>query len=126
MEPNDIVLLSGDLGAGKTRFTKGIALGLGIDDMITSPTFTLMNEYKGGRVPLYHYDMYRISSVDEIYELGLNDFFDENGVCVIEWNVFDGFNVEPLKIDIKNLGENNRAFYLSGNERLLKAFGETA
>jgi len=119
LDKNDIVLLQGDLGAGKTHFTKGIAIGLGIKDMVTSPTFTLMNEYRGGRLPLYHYDMYRISTDDEIYELGLNDFFDNDGVCVIEWNVFTGFKSEPLKVDITIVDENIRRFCFSGNQRLI-------
>jgi len=81
--PGDIFCLSGDLGAGKTHFTKGFAKGLGIDDDITSPTFTLVHEHGGGR--LYHFDVYRIESSDEILDLGCDEMFFGNGVCVIEW-----------------------------------------
>ncbi len=83
----EIITLHGDLGAGKTVFTKGIAVALGISDPIVSPTFTLMNEYDGGRLVLYHYDAYRLHNGAEAQEAGLDEFFgDERGVCVIEWS----------------------------------------
>ncbi len=80
-----VIALTGDLGAGKTTLTKAIAQGLGIADMITSPTFTLVKEYGSGRLPLYHFDVYRIGDVDEMYELGYEEYFYGNGVCVVEW-----------------------------------------
>lgn len=81
----EIITLSGDLGAGKTTFTKGLACGLGVRDTVVSPTFTLMNEYEG-RLTLYHYDAYRLSCAEEAYEAGLTEYFgDPRGVCVIEW-----------------------------------------
>ncbi len=85
LKPGDIVALEGDLGAGKTHFTGGAARALGIDDYITSPTFTILNEYKGGRIPLYHYDLYRISSYDELTETGFEEYASEQAVIFIEW-----------------------------------------
>tara|TARA_Y100000588_G_C14228906_1_gene914361 strand:+ start:1664 stop:2188 length:525 start_codon:yes stop_codon:yes gene_type:complete len=80
----DVVCLTGDLGAGKTTLTKSIALGLGIDEYVTSPSYTIVNEYEG-RLPLYHFDVYRINDVEEMYELGYEEYFFGSGVCVIEW-----------------------------------------
>lgn len=80
----DIFCLNGDLGAGKTVFTKGFAEGLGITDHITSPTFTIVNEYSG-RLPFYHFDVYRISDPDEMYDIGCEEYFFGDGVCLIEW-----------------------------------------
>ena len=85
LKPGDIVALIGDLGTGKTTLTKSIAEGLGITEMITSPTFTIVQEYHQGRLPLYHFDVYRISDVEEMYELGYEEYFFGQGVCVIEW-----------------------------------------
>ncbi len=80
----DVICLSGDLGAGKTSLTQGIAKGLGVDDYVTSPTYTLINEYKG-RYPVYHFDVYRINDIDEVYELGYEEYLYSDGVIVIEW-----------------------------------------
>lgn len=83
-----IILLHGDLGAGKTHFTKGLAKGLKSKDVVTSPTFTIMNTYEGGRMPVYHFDMYRLNSADEAREAGLEEYFNLDtldGVCVVEW-----------------------------------------
>ena len=83
-----VISLVGDLGAGKTTFTKGFAEGLDITDLVTSPTFTIMNEYQNARLPLYHFDMYRLSSKEEAIELGFEEYFDLrklNGVAVVEW-----------------------------------------
>lgn len=84
LESGDVVCLTGDLGAGKTTLTKSIAIGLGIDDYVTSPSYTIVNEYDG-RLPLYHFDVYRINDIEEMYELGYEEYFFGNGVCVIEW-----------------------------------------
>jgi len=84
LKASDVVCLTGDLGAGKTTLTKSIALGLGIDEYVTSPSYTIVNEYEG-RIPLYHFDVYRINDVEEMYELGYEEYFFGSGVCVIEW-----------------------------------------
>ena len=83
--PGTVIALIGDLGTGKTTMTKSIARGLGIDDVITSPTFNIVKEYESGRLPLYHFDVYRIGDIDEMYELGYEEYFYGRGVSVIEW-----------------------------------------
>lgn len=85
LQAGDIIALCGDLGTGKTTLTKAIAQGLGIKSLITSPTFTIVQEYEEGRLPLYHFDVYRISDVEEMYELGYEEYFYGQGVCIIEW-----------------------------------------
>ncbi len=84
LKPNDIIALIGDLGTGKTAFTKGLARGLDINELITSPTFTLINEYYG-KYPLFHFDLYRLGTFDELYSTGYDEYFTKNGICVIEW-----------------------------------------
>lgn len=84
-QAGDIFLLEGELGVGKTVFAKGFAKGLGIDEPVTSPTFTIIQEYRQGRIPLYHFDVYRIADVEEMYELGYESYFFGDGVCLIEW-----------------------------------------
>jgi tRNA threonylcarbamoyladenosine biosynthesis protein TsaE len=85
VQPGEIFLLEGDLGVGKTVFAKGFAVGLGITEPITSPTFTIIQEYEEGRIPLYHFDVYRIADEEEMYELGYESYFFGDGVCLIEW-----------------------------------------
>ncbi|MBP1756264.1 MAG: hypothetical protein H6Q59_2662 [Firmicutes bacterium] len=84
-EKGQIFCLSGDLGVGKTVFTQGFAKGLGIEEPVSSPTFTIIQEYDSGRLPLYHFDVYRIADIDEMEEIGYEDYFFGNGVCLIEW-----------------------------------------
>ena len=83
--PGDIYTLDGDLGVGKTIFTKGMAKGLGIEEPVTSPTFTILQEYESGRLPLYHFDVYRIGDPEEMDEIGYEDYFYGQGICLIEW-----------------------------------------
>lgn len=85
LAPGAVIALIGDLGTGKTTLTKSIAKGLGINEMITSPTFTIVQEYHDGRLPLYHFDVYRICDVEEMYELGYEEYFFGQGVCIVEW-----------------------------------------
>ena len=84
-KPGQIYTLTGDLGVGKTVFTQGVAAGLGITEPICSPTFTIIQEYESGRLPLYHFDVYRIGDIEEMDEIGYEDYFYGNGVCLIEW-----------------------------------------
>ena len=85
VRPGDIICLDGDLGVGKTVFTQGLAMGLGINEPVCSPTFTLIQEYKDGRIPLYHFDVYRISGPWDMDELGYEEYFFGDGVCLVEW-----------------------------------------
>ena len=101
LEPGAVIAFTGDLGAGKTAFTRGLAQGLGIVDRVTSPTFTIVNEYEGGRLPLFHFDMYRLGSSDELFDIGWEDYLARGGVCAVEWseNVADALeDVIPVRI----------------------------
>jgi len=84
-KPGDIYLLKGDLGAGKTMFSSGFANGMGINDVVNSPTYTIVNVYDNGEIPLYHFDLYRINDIDEAYEIGIEEMLFGNGVSIIEW-----------------------------------------
>lgn len=103
LRAGDVILLHGELGAGKTTFTKGLAKALGIEETVTSPTFNYVKEYQGGRLPLFHFDMYRVSDADEVYELGIEEYFYRGGVVVVEWNKFDGIE-RPIEVSIRSLG----------------------
>ena len=83
--PGTVIALIGDLGTGKTTLTKYIAKGLGVTETVTSPTFNIIREYRSGRIPLYHFDVYRIADPDEMYELGYEEYFYGDGICVVEW-----------------------------------------
>ena len=85
LKPGQVIALTGDLGAGKTTLTKAIAEGLGVTETLTSPTFTIVCEYDSGRLPLYHFDVYRVSDSEELFEIGFEDYFHKAGVCIIEW-----------------------------------------
>lgn len=117
-----IILLNGDLGAGKTHFVKGIALAYGCNDSVTSPTFTIMNEYLSGKCPIYHFDMYRLSSDEDARNLGFEEFFDLstlNGVSVVEWpeNTQGLFPKEAINITIlKGAKDNQRIIEVRGEK----------
>lgn len=83
--PGQIYTLNGDLGVGKTVFTQGVASGLGIREPVNSPTFTILQEYEGGRLPFYHFDVYRIGDIEEMEEIGYDDYFFGEGICLVEW-----------------------------------------
>ena len=108
LEPGTVIAYTGDLGAGKTAFTRGLAKGLGVTDRVTSPTFTIVNEYEGGRMPLFHFDMYRLGSSDELYDIGWEDYIARGGVCAVEWseNVDDALEDDTIRIDIRR-GDND-------------------
>ena len=102
LAPGDVIAYFGDLGAGKTAFTRGLAQGLGITDPVTSPTYTLVNEYLSGRIPLFHFDMYRLSSSDELFDIGWEDYLSRGGVCAVEWseNVEDALQ-DAIRVTIE-------------------------
>jgi len=114
LKPNDVVCLTGDLGAGKTTLIQGIAEGCGVKDYVTSPTFIIINEYQG-RLSFFHFDLYRLNDVFEIEDLGVEEYFERGGVCVIEWaEKLDGLkpkNVKEIKIEI--VGDNERKIRIS-------------
>lgn len=116
----EVIAYTGDLGAGKTAFTRGLARGLGITDRVTSPTFTIVNEYEGGRLPLFHFDMYRLSSSDELYDIGWEDYLARGGVCAVEWSEIVSNALEEnelIRVDIKNeCGNDDRTITVTGVE----------
>ena len=103
LAPGTVIAFTGDLGAGKTAFTRGLARGLGVNDRVTSPTFTIVNEYEGGRLPLFHFDMYRLGSSEELYDIGWEDYLARGGVCAVEWseNIDDALDHDALRVDIR-------------------------
>ena len=102
LAPGDVIAYFGDLGAGKTAFTRGLAQGLGITDPVTSQTYTIVNEYLSGRIPLFHFDMYRLSSSDELFDIGWEDYLSRGGVCAVEWseNVEDALQ-DAIRVTIE-------------------------
>ena len=114
-----ILAYKGDLGAGKTAFTRGLARGLSCDDLVTSPTYTIVNEYLSGRCPLFHFDMYRLASSDDLWDIGWEDYLDRNGVCAVEWseNVEDAME-GAISVTIEKLGEDARRITLEGGDFL--------
>jgi len=119
LKSGSVVALMGDLGAGKTTLTKAIAKGLGISSAVVSPTFTIIKEYDEGRLPLYHFDVYRINDEEEMFELGYEDYFYGDGVCVVEWaDLIEGLLPEDaIRINIEyGSEENERIYQVTGTE----------
>ncbi len=115
--PGTVVAFTGDLGAGKTAFISGMARGLGIQEQVTSPTFTIVNEYEGGRLPLFHFDMYRLGSADELFHIGWEDYLVRGGVCAVEWseNVAEAIEDDAVRVDIaRGEDENSRMIRIEG------------
>ena len=119
LEPGTILAYRGDLGAGKTAFTRGLARGLGYRDMVTSPTYTIVNEYLGGRLPLFHFDMYRLSCAEDLWDIGWDDYLDRGGICAVEWseNVAEAME-DPVTVTIEKLGDTSRRVTVEGGELL--------
>ena len=117
LQPGTILAYRGDLGAGKTAFTRGLARGLGCKETVTSPTYTIVNEYLGGRLPLFHFDMYRLASSDDLWDIGWEDYLDREGVCAVEWseNVQDAME-DAITVTIEKLGENTRQITIEGGQ----------
>lgn len=115
LRPGDVIAFYGDLGAGKTAFTRGLAKGLGISDPVTSPTYTIVNEYLSGRMPLFHFDMYRLGSSDELFDIGWEDYLSRGGVCAVEWseNVEDALE-GAVTVCIRRLGDQERELTIEG------------
>ena len=118
LTPGSVVAYRGDLGAGKTAFTRGLARGLGCTDTVTSPTYTIVNEYLSGRIPLFHFDMYRLRSSDDLWDIGWEDYLERGGVCAVEWseNVAEAME-KPITVAIEKLGENTRRITIEGGEK---------
>ena len=119
LTPGAVVAFSGDLGAGKTAFVRGMARGLGITERVTSPTFTIVNEYEGGRLPLFHFDMYRLGSSDELFDIGWEDYLVRGGVCAVEWseNVSDALEGDCIRVDIRRgAHDNQRLITIEGGD----------
>ncbi|MGN8895752.1 tRNA (adenosine(37)-N6)-threonylcarbamoyltransferase complex ATPase subunit type 1 TsaE [Flavonifractor sp. HCP28S3_F3] len=110
LSPGDIIAFTGDLGAGKTAFTRGLARGLGVQERVTSPTFTIVNEYEGGRLPLFHFDMYRLGSSDELFDIGWEDYLARGGVCAVEWSeiIDDALEGHVIRVDIRRGADDNQ------------------
>ena len=115
LKPGTILAYRGDLGAGKTAFTRGLARGLGYHDPVTSPTYTIVNEYLGGRLPLFHFDMYRLASSDDLWDIGWEDYLERGGICAVEWseNVDDAME-NAVYITIHKTGEETRRIEIEG------------
>ena len=119
LEPGTILAYRGDLGAGKTAFTRGLARGLGYAEPVTSPTYTIVNEYLGGRLPLFHFDMYRLASSDDLWDIGWEDYLERGGICAVEWseNVDDAME-NAIYITIYKTGEESRKIEIEGGIEL--------
>ncbi len=119
LTPGRIIAYLGDLGAGKTAFTRGLARGLGCHDTVTSPTYTIVNEYLSGRLPLFHFDMYRLSSSDDLFDIGWEDYLERHGICAVEWseNVADAME-NAISVRIEKLGDEQRRITIEGGEDL--------
>ena len=118
LRPSTVVAYRGGLGMGKTAFTRGLARGLGCAGRVTSPTFTIVNEYDGA-TPLFHFDMYRLGSSDELFDIGWEDHLTRGGVCAVEWSerVDDAMPADTLWVDIaRGTGESDRIITITGGE----------
>ena len=119
LQPGAVIAYQGDLGAGKTAFTRGVACGLGAKESVTSPTYTIVNEYLSGKYPLFHFDMYRLASSDDLFDIGWEDYLDRGGVCAVEWseNVSDAME-GAIIVTIEKLGEDSRKITVEGGPEL--------
>ena len=119
LQPGAVLAYQGDLGAGKTAFTRGLARGLGTAEQVTSPTYTIVNEYLSGRLPLFHFDMYRLTGSDDLWDIGWEDYLDRGGICAVEWseNVADALT-DAIVIRIEKLDADSRRICIEGGEAL--------
>lgn len=116
LRPGDVIACRGGMGAGKTAFARGLARGLGLTDGVSSPTFALVHEYTGGRLPLYHFDMYRVHGFDELYSTGFFDYLEQDGILFIEWseNVAGALPENVITLTMERTGENTRDIRVEG------------
>ncbi len=115
LRPGDVVAYYGDLGAGKTAFTRGLARGLGVRETVTSPTYTIVNEYLSGDMPLFHFDMYRLSSAEELFDIGWEDYLAQDGVCAVEWSEHVEEALEgAIRVSIRRTGDWDREITIEG------------
>ena len=118
LTPGTVVAYRGGLGMGKTAFTRGLARGLGYQGRVTSPTFTIVNEYEGGRLPLFHFDMYRLEGADALFDIGWEDYLDRGGVCAVEWSELTEEALPPETVFVTIArspeGENARVITIEG------------
>ena len=119
LSPGTVIAYQGDLGAGKTAFTRGVACGLGAKESVTSPTYTIVNEYLSGKYPLFHFDMYRLASSEDLFDIGWEDYLERGGVCAVEWseNVADAME-DAIIVTIEKLGEDSRRIIIEGGPEL--------
>ena len=119
LQPGTVLAYRGDLGAGKTAFTRGLARGLGCAEQVTSPTYTIVNEYLSGRLPLFHFDMYRLAGADDLVDIGWEDYLERGGVCAVEWseNVEDALE-DAILVTIEKTGEDSRRITVEGGVEL--------
>lgn len=117
LKPGTVVAMYGDLGAGKTAFVRGMARGMGLECRVSSPTFTIVNEYEGER-ELIHFDMYRLESSDELFDIGWEDYLSRGAICAVEWSekVDDAFFGDETVLRIEKLGDNERKITIEGGE----------
>ena len=118
LTPGAVIAYTGDLGAGKTAFTRGLARGLGAKEPVTSPTYTIVNEYLSGRIPLFHFDMYRLGSADELWDIGWEDYLLRGGVCAVEWseNIREALEADTIWVRIEKTGEQSRKITVVGGD----------
>ena len=117
LKPGTVIAYRGDLGAGKTAFTRGLAKGLGCTDMVTSPTYTIVNEYLNGRMPLFHFDMYRLGSSDDLWDIGWEDYLERGGICAVEWSERgEDAREDAISITIEKTGEESRRITIEGGD----------
>ncbi len=119
LKPGTVLAYEGDLGAGKTAFTRGLARGLGATESVTSPTYTIVNEYLSGRIPLFHFDMYRLSCADDLWDIGWEDYLERGGVCAVEWseNVAEAME-GAIRVRIEKTGPETRRITVEGGDEL--------
>ena len=119
LQPGTVIAYEGDLGAGKTAFTRGVARGLGCTEQVTSPTYTIVNEYLSGKMPLFHFDMYRLRSAEDLWDIGWEDYLERGGICAVEWseNVEEALE-DYILVNIEKIGDESRRITIEGGENL--------